>query len=204
MLEKITNIWKIKDLRNKILFVLAMLLIFRVAAHIPIPGVDTSNLEAFFKSNQLLGLLNIFTGGGMENFSIVMLGVGPYITASIIFQLLAMVIPKLAEMQKEGAQGQAKINRYTRYATVPLAILNAYGLITFLRQSGAGIIGEMSVFTFAVTIATVTAGSMFLMWLGELITEKKIGNGISLIIFAGIVARLPISVQQTLATFDSS
>ncbi|KKU99745.1 MAG: Protein translocase subunit SecY, partial [Parcubacteria group bacterium GW2011_GWA2_48_9] len=204
MLEKITNIWKIKDLRNKILFVLAMLLIFRVAAHIPIPGVDTSNLEAFFKSNQLLGLLNIFTGGGMENFSIVMLGVGPYITASIIFQLLAMVIPKLAEMQKEGAQGQAKINRYTRYATVPLAILNAYGLITFLRQSGAGIIGEMSIFTFVVTIMTVTAGSMFLMWLGELITEKKIGNGISLIIFAGIVARLPISVQQTLATYDSS
>lgn len=204
MLERLQQIWKIKDLRKKILFVLGMLLIFRLAAHIPIPGVNADNLRAFFESNQLLGLLNLFTGGGMENFSIVMLGVGPYITSSIIFQLLTMVVPKLSELQKEGPAGQAKINKYTRITTVPLAILNAYGFITFFRQSGAGIIDEMSVFTFVTTILTVTAGTIFLMWLGELITEKNIGNGISLMIFAGIVSRVPTSVQQTLATFDQS
>lgn len=204
MLEKLTQIWKIKDLRNKIIFVLLMLLVFRVAGHIPIPGVDAANLRAFFESSQLLGLLNVFTGGGMQNFSIVMLGVGPYITASIIFQLLTMVIPRLEEIRKEGDQGQAKINRWTRYLTVPMAILNAYGFITFFKQSGKGIIADMSIFQFAVAILTVTAGTMLLMWLGELISEKKIGNGISLIIFAGIIAQLPTSLQQTIATYDPS
>ncbi|MCH7492469.1 preprotein translocase subunit SecY [Patescibacteria group bacterium] len=204
MLEKLSQIWKIKDLRNKILFIMAMLFIFRVAAHIPIPGVNIENLRNLFSSNQLLGLLNIFSGGGMENFSVVMLGIAPYITASIIFQLLTMVIPKLEEMQKEGEAGRAKISQYTRYLTVPLAILSSYGMITFLRQSGQGIVDEMGAFQLVVTIATITGGTIFLMWIGELITEKKIGNGISILIFAGIVARVPTTIKQSIQTFDAS
>ncbi len=204
MWEKIRQIWYVKELRKKILFVLAMLVIFRIAAHIPIPGVNVENLKDLFQSNQLLGLLNLFSGGGMENFSVVMLGVAPYITSSIIFQLLQMVIPKLEEMQKEGESGRAKINQYTRIATVPLAILSGYGMITFLRQSGQGIVDEMSLFQLITTILTITAGTIFLMWLGELITEKKIGNGISFLIFAGIIASVPTQIQQTIATFDAT
>ncbi len=204
MWEKIRQIWKIKDLRKKILFVLGMLFIFRIAAHVPIPGVNVENLRDFFQSNQLLGLLNVFSGGSMQNFSVVMLGVAPYITATIIFQLLTMIIPKLEEMQKEGEAGRAKLNQYQRILTVPLAILSSYGMITFLRQSGAGIIDDMSIFQLITTIATITAGTVFLMWIGELISEKGIGNGISLLIFAGIVAGVPTSVQQTIATFDAS
>ncbi|MBI5037252.1 MAG: preprotein translocase subunit SecY [Candidatus Kerfeldbacteria bacterium] len=204
MWEKLRQIWKIKELRNKILFVLGMLIIFRVVAHIPIPGVDIENLKNLFSSNQLLGLLNIFSGGGMENFSVVMLGIAPYITASIIFQLLTMVIPKLEEMQKEGEAGRAKLNQYQRLLTVPLAAMSGYGMITFLRQSGQGILTDVSGFQLVITLITITAGTIFLMWIGELITEKQIGNGISLIIFAGIVSRVPTSLQQTIATFDSS
>ncbi|MBU0963963.1 preprotein translocase subunit SecY, partial [Patescibacteria group bacterium] len=204
MWEKIRQILKVKDLRNRILFVLAMLIIFRMAAHIPIPGVNVDNLKSFFESNQLLGLLNVFSGGGMENFSVVMLGVAPYITATIIFQLLTMIIPKLEEMQKEGEAGRAKLNQYQRLLTVPLAGLQAYGMITVFKQSGQGIVDEMSLFQFATTIITIIGGTIFLMWLGELMSEKHIGNGISLIIFAGIVARVPTSIQQTIATFDMS
>ncbi len=204
MLQRLAQIWKIKELRMKILFVVGMLVVFRFAAHVPIPGVDVGNLKTLFESNQLLGLLNIFTGGGMENFSIVMLGVGPYITASIIMQLLTMVIPKLEEMQKESEGGRQKINRYTRYATVPLAIVQGYSFITFLRRSGQGIVGAMSTMDLLTAIVTITAGTLFLMWLGEIISEKKIGNGISLIIFGGIVAGLPQAVQRTFATFDPS
>jgi preprotein translocase subunit SecY len=120
MLKKIQQIWKAKDIRNSILYVLALLIVFRIAAHIPIPGVDASSLRDIFSSNDILGLLNLFSGGGMENFSIVMLGVGPYITASIIFQLLTMIVPKLEALQKEGEYGQQKINQYTRRLTVPL------------------------------------------------------------------------------------
>lgn len=200
----VLRIWKVKDVRNKILFVLVMLVIFRFAGHIPIPGVDIDKLRTLFSSNQFLGLLNVFTGGGYENFSIVMLGVGPYITASIIFQLLTMVIPRLEALQKEGEQGQQKINQWTRMLTVPLAVLQAYGTITFLKQSGGGVVGELSFFQLAMAMITITGGTIFLMWIGELITEKKIGNGISLIIFAGIVARLPQSAQQSIATFDGS
>lgn len=204
MIERIRSIWKIKDLRNRILFVLAMLVIFRFASHIPVPGVNVENLQNLFESNQLLGLLNLFSGGGYTNFSIVMLGVGPYITASIIMQLLQMIIPKLEAMAKEGEAGQKKINQYMRLLTVPMAALNAYGTITFLRQSGGGIIENMPTFELITAITTITAGTVFLMWIGELITEKKVGNGISLIIFAGIVSQVPSSIQQSLAVFDSS
>lgn len=203
MLQKLIQIWKIPDLRKSIFFVLGMLVVFRLGAHIPIPGVNVENLKAFFESNQILGLLNIFSGGSMENFSIVMLGVAPYITASIIFQLLIMIIPRLEELSKE-EYGRRKINQYTRILTVPLAALQSYGMIAMLRQSAQPIITDVSPFRLFTTIITVTAGTIFLMWLGELISEKKIGNGISLLIFAGIVAGVPGAVQRTLAVFDPS
>jgi len=203
MFDKLDQIWKAKDLRNSVLFVLAMLVIFRLAAHIPVPGVNAIALKNLFASNQVLGLMNLFSGGGMENFSIVMMGVGPYITSSIIFQLLGMIVPSIEEMQKEEA-GRQRINMWTRWATVPLAILQSYGMITLLRRGSAGILGDIDPFNFGVMIVTITAGSIFLMWLGELITEKKVGNGISLLIFAGIVSGLPTTVQRIAVTFDST
>ncbi len=203
MLEKIIQVWKARDLRNNILFVLGMLVIFRLAAHIPIPGVNIEALHKFFASNQILGLLNVFSGGGMQNFSIVMMGVAPYITASIIFQLLAMIVPSLEEMQKEEA-GRNKINMWTRWLTVPLAALQAFGMITLLRRSSYNILGDVSVFDLVAMIITITAGTIFLMWIGELITEKNIGNGISLLIFAGIVASIPRKIQQLIVVFNSS
>lgn len=202
MLAKLTQLWKVREIRSRILFVLALLIAFRILAHIPIPGVDLENLRSFFGSNQLLGLLNIFSGGALENFSVVMLGVGPYITASIIFQLLTMIVPRLEELAKEGEQGQQRINQWTRLLTVPLAVLQAYGTIVLLRQQGRGIIGDFSPFQLTTAIVSITAGTILLMWLGELISEKKIGNGISLLIFAGIVAQLPLGLQQALAVFD--
>ncbi|MBU0637112.1 MAG: preprotein translocase subunit SecY [Patescibacteria group bacterium] len=203
MIKKLEQILKAHDLRNSLLFILGMLAIFRLAAHIPIPGVDAVALRNFFSSNQVLGLMNIFSGGGMENFSIVMMGVAPYITSSIIFQLLGMIIPKLEEMNKEEA-GRQQINMWTRWLTVPLAALQAYGMITLLRRSSSAILGDISAFDLTAIIITITAGTIFLMWLGELMSEKKIGNGISLLIFAGIVSSLPQNIQQMLLTFDSS
>ncbi len=203
-MQKLFLIWNDRSLRNSIVFVLLMLVVFRIAAHIPIPGVNAGALEAFFAENEVLGLLNIFSGGGLENFSIVALGVGPYITASIIFQLLVMVVPQLEEMQKEGPQGQQKINQYTRLLTVPLAMLQGFGLLTLLQRSGRGVLDTLGAWDIIATVLVLTAGTMFLMWIGELISEKKIGNGISLLIFAGIVARIPITVQQVLVTYDRS
>ncbi|MBI2446794.1 MAG: preprotein translocase subunit SecY [Parcubacteria group bacterium] len=203
MLNKIIQIFKIKDLRNRIFFVLALLVVFRFMAIIPVPGVDAMRLKSFFEGNQLFGLLNIFSGGAMDNLSIVMLGVGPYITASIIMQLLTMLIPALKELyHEEGEIGRQKFNQYTRYLTVPLAALQGYGLLVLLRNQE--IITTQSSLIFFSSVFAVTAGSMFLMWLGELITEKNIGNGISLLIFAGIVSSLPIDLKQTLLTYDAS
>jgi preprotein translocase subunit SecY len=201
MWRKFLQIWKIKDLRKSILFVLAMLVVFRVGAHIPVPGVNTENLRELFSQNQVLGFMNIFSGGTLESFSILALGVAPYITASIIFQLLTMIIPKLEEMQKE-PDGRQRINRYTRYLTVPLAMLQSYSMISLLRQSGLNIIGALTPFETLGIVVTVTAGTVFLMWIGELISEKHIGNGISLLIFAGIISGLPKFVQQVAVTFD--
>lgn len=203
MLAKLEQIWKARDLRNSVLFVLGMLVIFRFAAHIPVPGVDAAALKNLFASNQILGLMNIFSGGGMENFSIVMMGIAPYITSSIIFQLLGMIVPQIEEMQKEES-GRQKINMWTRWATVPLAAMQAYGMITLLQRSSQGILGNISPFDFGAIIITITAGTVFLMWIGELISEKKIGNGISLLIFAGIVAGVWRQIQQFLLTFDQS
>ena len=201
-IQKLIRIWKIKDLRHSILYVAAMLVIFRIAAHIPVPGINVSALKDFFASNQLLGIMNVLSGGGMENFSIVAMGVAPYITASIIFQLLVMIIPRLEEISKEGEAGRRKINQWTRWLTIPLAAMQGYALIALLRQSQIQIIVDLTVWRLITTIVTVTAGTIFLMWIGELISEKHIGNGISLLIFAGIVAQLPAIIQQTLVTFD--
>jgi len=201
MFEKIAQIWKVKDLRNSILYILGMLVIFRFAAHVPIPGVNMDNLREFFQSNQILGLLNLFSGGGMQNFSIVMLGVAPYITSSIIFQLLAMIVPKLEEMSKDEG-GRQKISMYTRLATVPLAALQGYGMLNILSRSSQPIIQSTDLFSMFTMILTITAGTVFLMWIGELISEKKIGNGISLLIFAGIIAGVPQALQQTFINFS--
>ncbi|MBI2984350.1 MAG: preprotein translocase subunit SecY [Candidatus Kerfeldbacteria bacterium] len=202
MWEKLLLVWKIKEVRNKILYVLALLVIFRLAAHLPIPGVNLPALRSFFQSNQFLGLLNIFSGGGFETFSVVMLGVGPYITASIIFQLLTMIIPALERLSKEGERGHQQINQWTRLLTVPLAALQAYGTITIIRRSAPQVIPQLGGYEFLTAIIAITAGTVFLMWLGELITEKKIGNGISLMIFAGIVAGVPTIFQRSVAVFD--
>lgn len=206
MLEKIKQIWKLKDLRNNILFILGMLVVFRLAANIPIPGIDTVALKEFFSkataTNQILGMMDMFSGGGLTNFSIMMMGVAPYITSSIIFQLLAMVVPKLEELSKEGEYGKRKINTYTRWLTVPLAALQGYSMIILLGRSSRGIIAGMNTFDFVVAVATITAGTMVLMWIGELISEKHLGNGISLLIFAGIVSQLPYTFSQISTIFD--
>jgi len=206
--DRIKQIWRAKEIRNSIFFVLVMLVVFRIGAHIPIPGIDVGNLKEFFQQNEILGLLNLFSGGGLENVSIMMLGLGPYITSSIIFQLLTMIIPRLEEMQKESEAGRAKLNKYTRIATVPLAMLQGYGFITLFQrqgnQFGARLIGDISTAQMVTALFAITAGTIFLMWIGELISEKNIGNGISILIFAGIIAGLPTTLQQMFVVFDQS
>lgn len=180
-----------------------ILVIFRVAANIPLPGVDVGRLKDLFESNPFLGMLNIFSAGGLSNISIVLLGVGPYITASIIMQLLTMIIPKLEQIYKEeGEAGRQKFNMWTRWLTVPLAAVQSVAMISLLRSQG--VMGDLNSFDTGVIIMVATAGTVFLMWLGELITEKGIGNGVSLIIFAGIVAGLPASAAQIASIFDST
>jgi len=204
-LKKLFLIWKVKDLRNSLLTVVALLLLFRATAHLPIPGVDVEALRRLFASNQYLGLLNMFSGGTYQNFAVTAMGVGPYITASIVVQLLTMVIPRFEEIQKEGESGQRRLNQYMRILTVPFAALQAYGVIQILRQGSRGaILPSLSLFQFATIIIAMVAGSMFLMWIGEIISERKVGNGISLIIFSGIIAGLPATIQQTATTFDPS
>ncbi len=199
--HKVIQIFKIKDLRAKILFVLGILVVFRIMANIPMPGIDIENLKRFFEQFQMFGLLNMFTGGTLEKLSIIMLGLGPYITGIIIMQLLTMIFPQLEKMYKEeGEAGRQKFNQYGRMLTVPLAILQGYGMLTLLQRQGA--IGVFSSATMLSAIVTVTAGTVFLMWLGELISEKGIGNGVSLLIFAGIVSRMPVNVREVLVKWN--
>ena len=203
MLGKFKNVFSVKELRNKILFIFFVLVVFRFAANIPLPGVDLESLEKLFSSNELFGMLNMFSGGGLSNISIVLLGVGPYITASIIMQLLTMIVPSFEQMYKEeGEAGRQKFNMITRVLTVPLAIVQTIGMITLLKSKG--VIHDLTPFNFILVVVVAVAGTIFLMWLGELITEKKLGNGVSIIIFAGIVASLPTTLMQLKATFDST
>ncbi|MBI2013769.1 MAG: preprotein translocase subunit SecY [Candidatus Colwellbacteria bacterium] len=190
MAGKISRIFKISELRQRIFIIALILVIFRLFAAIPIPGVDVAALEQFFGNNQLLGFLNIFSGGALANLSIVMLGLGPYITATIIMQLMTMIFPQLKALYyEEGAQGRAKFNRFSRYLTIPLSAIQGFGFLKLL--SSQGVLPDVGLTATIVNVVTITAGSMILVWLGELITEQKLGNGVSLLIFAGIVSGLP-------------
>ncbi len=196
LFEGLTRAWRVPEIRRKILITAFLIAVFRLVAHIPASGIDRSALASLFAESPLLSLLDIFSGGTLANFSILALGLNPYINASIIIQLLTLVFPKLEEMQKEGEAGRAKINQYTRFITVPLAVVQAVGMYFLLRSQG--IVGNLSPEVLVGLIATMTAGTLFAMWLGELITEYGIGNGISLLIFAGIVGRLPIEASKSL------
>ncbi len=201
--HKISLIFTEPAIRNRVLFVLGALVVFRLLAAIPIPGVDQTVLEQFFTNNQFLGLLNIFSGGGLANLSIVMLGVGPFITGSIIMQLMTVMSPKLKSMYtEEGEAGRAKFTQYSRLLTLPLAILQGFGFLSLLQSQN--VITGLTPFEFAVNVVLVVAGSVLLMWIGEMVTEYGIGNGVSIIIFAGIVATLPSTISQLLYTFDAS
>lgn len=198
---RILKIFKIKDLRSKVIFILAMLVVFRVAAAIPIPGIDALRLKEFMQNNQLFGLISAFTGGGLDSFSIVMLGLGPYITGSIIMQLLTMIFPSLEQMYKyEGEAGRQKFNQFSRLLTVPLAMVQGYGFMVLLSRQG--VIGSLDIFTWVSSLIIIAAGSVFLMWIGELISEKNLGNGVSLLIFAGIVAGFPSTIRQALVAYS--
>ncbi|MDQ5883345.1 MAG: preprotein translocase subunit SecY, partial [Patescibacteria group bacterium] len=191
------------SIRKRILFVLFILVIFRLLSAVPIPGVDAFRLQGFLQSNQFLGILNVFSGGGLSALSIVMLGVGPYITGSIVMQLMTMMSPRLKSMyHDEGEAGKAKFSQYSRIITIPLALIQGFALLKLLDSQG--ILEAMSSFDKAVALIVITAGSMFLVWLGELITEKGIGNGVSVIIFAGIVASIPAQINQIAFTFTTA
>ncbi len=203
LIKKFKIIVSDPDLRNKIIFTLFILALFRVGASIPIPGVDKLRLAEFFSGNQLFGLLNVFSGGGLANLSIMMLGVGPYITATIIMQLLTMIFPKLKELyHEEGEAGRKKFNQYARLATIPLAILQGFALLALLSRQGVML--DITLFGQIVNVVIVTAGSVLLMWLGELVSEHGIGNGVSILIFAGIVAGIPSMAGQLLFTFTAA
>jgi len=201
--QKMKLVWADKTLRMRVLFVFAMLIVFRILSAIPIPGIDAVALEQFLASNQFFGILNIFSGGGLSNLSIIMLGVGPYITSSIIMQLLTMMVPALKRLyHEEGEAGRKRFTQYSRLLTVPLAAIQGFSLLALLESQG--ILLNLTAFDRITNLVIVIAGSVFLMWLGELISEFGIGNGVSLIIFAGIVSQLPAAVGQILFTFDAS
>ena len=203
MLNKLIQIFKIKELRNKIFFVLILLAIFRLTANIPLPGVDQERLKLFFQGNQFFGMLNMFSGGGLSSISIVMLGVGPYITASIIMEVLTMISPRLKQLYKEeGEIGRQKFNQWTRWLTVPLAVAQTISMVALFKAKHIMVVsGTLEMVTI---VMMAVAGTVFLTWLGELITEKKIGNGVSILIFAGIVSGLPSAISVIMATWDAS
>jgi len=204
MLEAVRNAFRLPDLRRRLLFTLGILVIYRGAAHIPVPGVNLAALGELFQANQLLGFLNMLSGGALNYFSVMAMGVYPYITAQIIVQLLTPIIPQLAALQKEGDAGRKKLNQYTILLTIPMAALNAFGQASLLAQPGAGGVPVLSQFGFSqypletiAIIVTLTAGTMLAMWMGQLITEQGIGNGISIIIFGGIIAGMPQNLQRS-------
>lgn len=202
----ILQIWNSKDLRKKILFTLVMVVLFRFLGQISIPGANLEALKVLFSQNQLLGLFSLMTGGSAESFSIVLMGLSPYINASIIIQLLTVIVPKMENLSKEGEQGRRTLNQYTRYLTIPIAFIQSYGMIALLNsQSSVPIIDNLaSPGVILPIMITVTAGSILLMWIGELITEKGIGNGVSILIFTGIIANIPGLLGQSLALASKS
>jgi len=189
LVQAMMDIWALPDLRRRILFTIGILVVFRFMTHVPLPGVDIAKLQEYFGTSPLFGMLDLFTGGAMEKFSVAALGVYPYITSSIIMQLLVPVIPSLQALSQEGELGKQKINRITHMATIPLAALQSYAMIALLRAQG--VTQELGPLTIANIVITMIASTMFLVWLGELITERGVGNGISIIIFAGIVTDVP-------------
>ncbi|TSD04192.1 MAG: preprotein translocase subunit SecY [Parcubacteria group bacterium Greene0714_36] len=200
MFQKFLLLFTVPDLRKKAFFVLGILAVSRIAAALPVPGADPARLKSFLAGNQFFGLLNIFSGGVLENLSIAMLGVGPYITASIIMQLATMILPRLKEIyQEEGEAGRERFNQYSRLLAVPLAVLQGYGLLVLLTRQQ--VLPPLDLFGYASNLIIITAGTLFLMWLGELINEQGIGNGISLLILAGIVSSFPRSLQQEFFSF---
>jgi preprotein translocase subunit SecY len=214
-LNTLKQVLRSPDLRRRILVVLGLLVVFRFLAHVPVPVPDNAALSNFlktiFNSNKVLGFADVFSGGALSNFSIVMMGVGPYINASIIIQLLTQVLPGLENLQKEGEMGRRKLGQYTRLLTLPLAIIQSFGMVFLIQQTSQRVanqdlIGHPSLFQWLLMITTITAGTMLLMWIGEIITEKGVGNGISLLIFCGIISRLPTSAGQiaTLASGDTA
>ena len=203
LINKARTLWQDPDMRRRILFLLGALLLFRVMAAVPVPGIDPLRLQQFLQTNQFFGLLNIFSGGGLNSLSIVMLGVGPYITASIILQLLTVMFPPLKSMyHEEGEAGKRKFTQYARLLTVPLAIIQAFGFLTLLEQQGA--IGDLALFDTFINVIIITAGSLLLTWIGELISEFGVGNGVSILIFAGIIASLPTVLSQLYFGYDPS
>lgn len=199
--QKMKLVWTDSSLRKKVLFVLFSLVIFRLLSAIPVPGIDTTALNQFLSNNQYFGILNIFSGGGLSNLSIIMLGVGPYITASIIMQLLTIMVPALKRMyQEEGEAGRKKFTQYSRIFTIPLAFIQGFSLLAILESQN--ILVSLSPFEKIVNLVVIVTGSVLLMWLGELVSEFGIGNGVSLIIFAGIVASIPSQVANLIFTFD--
>lgn len=203
LLRKLRLIVEDENLRSRVLFVLGALVVFRILAAIPIPGINAAALENYLASNQFLGLLNIFSGGGFSTLSIMMIGVSPYITASIIMQLMSVISPRLKAMyQEEGEAGRMRFMQYSRYLTVPLAFIQGFGFLVLLQQNG--IVPELDLIHMMTNVFVIAAGALLVMWIGELITEYGVGNGVSLIIFAGIVAGIPSSLAQTFFTFDVS
>lgn len=198
---KLTAIFANRELRNKLFFTAGVFLFYRLLAHIPVPAVDVASLQLLFANNQFLNLLNVFAGGTLSQFSVMAVGINPYITASIILQLGGMVFPALKEMQKDGEAGRAKINQYTRLLSVPLAIVQSISIITLLRSQS--LITTFEPLHLAAMVLALVAGSMIVLWLGELITEYGIGNGISMILFAGIVSQLPTMLVQTFSVTSS-
>jgi preprotein translocase subunit SecY len=199
--QKLTLLLADPALRNRLLFVVGALLVFRVLASIPIPGINAAQLELFFNNNQFFSLLNIFSGGGLSNLSLMMLGVGPYITASIVMQLMTLMVPRLKQLyQEEGEAGRAKFSMYSRWLTLPIAVLQGISFLIILERQG--VLPNLGLFPFIANLIVIVAGSMLLMWIGELISEYGLGNGVSLIIFAGIVASFPTQISQLLFAFD--
>lgn len=196
MLTALQNALKVKELRKKIFFILAMLTVYRLGAFIPVPGVDPGQFRDLFEAGGILGLLDMFTGGALQRFTIFAMGISPYITASIIIQLLTVVVPKLEQLSKEGPEGRKKIAQYTRYATVVLGFVQGWGFTMFIQNMGA--IPNPNFASLGIIVLTLTAGTAFLMWLGEQITEKGIGNGISILIFASIISRYPAVFFDTI------